>query len=115
MNLTKLLAITVLASLALFAGKTAPSGLGATCDAGSSTSGGDCAPGPVTFTGTNYPNHVHIIVTMANGNVIDDGYYQAPGGVLLFTEVLEPADTYTVTTSVHGGHDMLDNFTVTTN
>lgn len=115
MRLTKLLALTVLLSLALFAAKTSPSGLSTNCNAGPATAGGNCAPGPVWFTGTNYPNHIHVVVTMSNGTVIDDAYYQAPGGVLSFQEVLDPPDTYTITTSIHGDHDVVDNFTVTTN
>jgi hypothetical protein len=113
MNLAKFLTITVLAALALFAGKPNPSGLGFTCDAGTTTSGG-CLAGKVTFTGTDYPNHVHVIVTTSSGTVMDDGFYQSPGGILSFTEVLNPAGSYTITTSVHGGHEMIDNFTVTT-
>ena len=112
MNINKLLAVPILVTLALFAGNTPPSGLRVHCDDG--TSGTGCNAGRVTFSGTNYQNHVHVIVTMSNGTVIDDGFYQAPGGVLSFTEVLSPADTYTVTTSIHGGHATIDDITVTT-
>lgn len=115
MRLTKLLALVVLFSMTMAADKTSPSGLHFTCGSGPAASGGDCLPGPVTFTGTNYPNHVHVVVTMSNGRVIDDAFYKAPGGVLSFLEVLDPADTYTVTTAIHGGHDTVDNLTVTTN
>ena len=112
MNITKLFAVPVLVTLALFAANTPPSGLRFNCDDG--TSGTGCFAGRVTFTGTNYQNHVHVVVTMSDGTVVDDGYYQAPSGVLSFSEVLSPADTYTVETSVHGGHTTIDNFTVTT-
>ena len=114
MKLTKVLVIPVLASVALFAGKSSPSGLSFNCDDGPGTSSGSCYPGHVTFTGTGYPSHVHVTVTMSDGTPVDDATYLAPGGVLSFTEDLFPADTYTVTTSIHGGHLLLDDFTVTT-
>ena len=114
MNITKLLAVPVLVTLALFAGNTPPSGLRVHCDDGTPNSGTGCNAGRVTFSGTDYQNHVHVIVTMSNGTVVDDGFYQARGGVLSFTEVLSPADTYTITTSIHGGHDTIDDFTVAT-
>ncbi len=112
MNIAKLLVLPAVVTLALFAGPSAPSGLSVNCGNGSGGSG--CYEGHVTFTGTNYKNHTHVLVTRSDGSVYDDGFYQAPGGVLSFEENLTPPDTYTITTSVKGGHDVTDYVTVTT-
>jgi len=114
MKLNRLLAISVFAALTLIAGKTAPSGLSVVCEAGPGQAGGTCAPGRVTFSGTDYSNHTHVVVTGSDGSVLDDAFYQAPGGILTFTENLG-ADTYTVTTTAHGGHLVIDSLTVTVN
>jgi len=114
MKLNRILAIAVFAVMTMFAGKTGPSGLSVSCEAGSGTLGGDCASGRVTFTGTDYSNHTHVLVVKDDGTVYDDFFYRAPGGVLSFTETLDPG-TYTVETAGKGGHDVIDSITVTVN
>jgi hypothetical protein len=91
----------LLASAALLTGN---SGLTQTCVDGVSFGGG-CAPGRVTFTGTSYPDQVHVHVTRnSNGEEYDDWDYQTDAGALNFTETLSPGDQYTVTVTDNNGN-----------
>jgi hypothetical protein len=97
MRKTTLFAVFILTAIALVG---SPSGLSWSC--GDSTGSG-CAPGPVTFTGQNYPSTVHVhVVRNSNNEVYDDWDYDASNGTLNFTETLQPADSYTVTISGDG-------------
>lgn len=70
------------------------SGLAWTCVDGT-MDGGNCYPGHVHFTGSGYPNNVHITVTKnSNGTVYDDFDYD--GGAVDFTESLYPRGDYTI-------------------
>jgi hypothetical protein len=76
---------------------TGGSALSITCLSGT-TQWGTCAPGQVTFTGTNYPETVHVsVVRQSDGQVYDNADYNSIGGVLMFTETLVPAAQYSIT------------------
>src|SRR5258706_178929 len=110
MKIAKLIALPAVVALALVAGPTPPSALTYTCTSGANAS--PCAAGQVAFYVTDYGNHVHVVVTRLEDNDIsDDGFYQAPGGVLSFTENLTPG-TYNLTATRKGGHEELANITI---
>jgi hypothetical protein len=112
MKITKLFVLPAVVTLALVGGPSEPSGLTVTCP--DNTAGPTCPAGQVTFTGTGYNNHTNVVVTGSNGTVIDDGFYQAPGGLLSFTEGLSFPDTYTIQLLRKGGHDVVETLVVTT-
>jgi hypothetical protein len=103
MRKTNFFALSVLVSLGLFG----QSGITGSCRIGGTYP--SCVGGEVVFSGSSYPEQVHIKVTNTSGKVIDDGDYTTNGGALSFTENLSFADTYTV--SVDGRVAL----TVTTN
>jgi hypothetical protein len=87
-------AVLILAAVALVG---SPSGLTWSCGSGTSQSG-TCAPGPVTFSGQQYPSTVHVrVVRNSTNDIYDDWDYDTTGGNLSFTETLRPADSYSVT------------------
>jgi hypothetical protein len=92
----------------------APSGISISCVDGDASGGGDCAPGRVTFTGTQYPENVHVkVVRNSDGVVYDNWDYNTNDeGRLRFTETLVPAGDYTMTVSASGSDNVI---TVTTN
>ena len=90
MKQLKFLALSLLFPLGLF---------GQSRITGSCRNGGaypNCVGGEIVFTGTSYPEQVHVTVTNGSGKVIDDGDYTTNGGTLSFTENLSFADTYTI-------------------
>ncbi len=90
MRKTKLFAFSTLLSIGLFGQQ----GITGSCrNAGTYPR---CDGGEVVFTGSNYPEQVHITVTNSSGKVIDDGDYTTSGGTLSFAENLSFADTYTI-------------------
>jgi hypothetical protein len=111
MKITKLFALPAVVTLALVGGPSEPSGLSFTCNDGTTAS--PCPAGAVTFTGTGYHNHLNIVVTGPQG-VIDDGFYQAPGGLLSFIEDLSVPGAYTIETFRKGGKEQIDHLEVTT-
>ncbi|HEV8148260.1 MAG TPA: hypothetical protein VGP79_17845 [Bryobacteraceae bacterium] len=52
---------------------------------------------------------MHVVITNQYDDVVEDGFYQAPNGVLNFTEGFF-AGTFHVTTTRKGGHDVIDDF-----
>ena len=114
MKLTKLFAILFVLALALLAGNTQPSDITVTCDNGPAGSG--CTQGQVTFTGTNYPHWVRVIVTDDQGGTLDDSIYDASAGL----NVIETLDvlpgfastTYTINAFSRNGRTQLNPTTV---
>jgi hypothetical protein len=89
-------------------------GINATCLEGTvgNQDDGNCAAGRVSFTGSGYPNSVHITVTRGStGEVIDDYDYESSVGTIEFTETLVPADTYTVRLTASNGMLVTKNVT----
>jgi hypothetical protein len=89
-------------------------GINATCLEGrvGNEDDGNCAAGRVSFTGSGYPNSVHITVTRGStGEVIDDYDYESSVGMIEFTETLVPADTYNVRLTASNGLLVTKNVT----
>ena len=112
MKITKLFALPAVVTLALIGAPSEPSGLSFTCSDG--TTAPTCPAGPVHFTGTGYNNHTKVVVIAPGGEATDDGFYQAPGGELSFTETLNPPGDYTIELYRKGGKELFDSITVTT-
>ena len=70
------------------------SGLTGSCQNGGTYP--NCVGGEVIFTGSGFSGQVHVKVTNAAGEVIDEADYTTSGGVLKVLENLSFADTYTV-------------------
>ena len=112
MKIAKLFALPAVVTLALVGGPSEPSGLTVTCS--NHTTGLTCPTGQVHFTGTGYHNHTRVVVTGPGGGVSDDGFYQAGGGVLSFTQTLDPAGEYTIKLFRKGGKELFETLVVTT-
>ncbi len=102
-------AVFILASVALVG---SPSGLTWSCSNGT-TQSGSCAPGPVTFSGQQFPSTVHVrVVRNSTNDIYDDWDYDTSnGGTLSFTETLQPADTYTLTLTGSDGTSVTQSVT----
>ena len=66
----------------------------------------------MSFSGSGYPNSVHITVTRGtSGEVIDDYNYESSIGIIEFTETLVPADAYNVRLTATNGLLVAKNVT----
>jgi hypothetical protein len=101
MKKTVLFATSILFSLSLLGGSSTQSVVvNGTCESGGTYP--SCNAGAVTFTGTNLPNRVRIVLTDSSGSPLDDSIYVTTNGCLSFTETLFQGD-YTIRIK-HGGN-----------